>query len=218
MIELAFLLVTLLAVLFFYLGTGRDMRVLVVSFLWIFGISAISATGFFQNTEATPPRILLVLIGAIALAIFLFKRIDKSRINNKLLILLHSIRIPVEVALFQLFLNGDIPQIMTFQGWNYDIFIGISAVIVFAYTAISKKELTDKFLLFWNMIGILSLTVIVITALLSAPSPIQLFAFDQPNVAVQKFPFILLPAYIVPIVYTSHFLSFVKARNLAKQE
>jgi len=41
-------------------------------------------------------------------------------------------------------------------------------------------------------------------AAFSATTPFQQFGFDQPNIGVGYFPFVLLPAIIVPIVLISH--------------
>jgi len=48
---------------------------------------------------------------------------------------------------------------------------------------------------------------IVTTALLAAPTPFQRFAFDQPNVAVLYFPFVWLPACVVPIALLAHLVA-----------
>jgi hypothetical protein len=50
----------------------------------------------------------------------------------------------------------------------------------------------------------ISLLNIVVHAILSVQSPIQQFGFDQPNRAVLEYPFVLLPAVVVPIVMLSH--------------
>lgn len=56
-------------------------------------------------------------------------------------------------------------------------------------------------------IYLIMLTIIVSIAILSAPFPFQQLAFEQPNVAVLRFPYILLPSVIVPLVYLSHFIT-----------
>jgi hypothetical protein len=96
---------------------------------------------------------------------------------------------------------------MTFQGYNFDILIGLSAVAILLYGSVTHNPLSKSFVLIWNLTGLLFLTIIVVMAILSSPLPIQQFAFQQPNVAVLKFPYVFLPAYIVPIVYLSHLLT-----------
>jgi hypothetical protein len=62
-------------------------------------------------------------------------------------------------------------------------------------------------LLAWNFICLGLLLNIVINAALSIRSPVQQFAFDQPNIAVLHFPFVLLPSFIVMIVLFSHLVA-----------
>jgi hypothetical protein len=205
-----FLVITLLTLLLFYIGSGRDKRVLLVSTIWLVLIGGLSITGFFENTTSLPPRYLLVFLGSTGLIIYLYKVLKTDRLNTKRLLLVQGLRLPVEIGLYQLFLQGQIPQIMTFEGWNYDIIIGISALMIFVVLYFKEHLLSKTFMLIWNVTGILFLAVIVLTAVLSAPLPIQLLAFDQPNVAVLKFPYVFLPAYIVPLVLLTHLLTIKK--------
>jgi hypothetical protein len=95
---------------------------------------------------------------------------------------------------------------MTFSGWNFDILTGISAFLLLLYIVLTKRKLNSLFFLVWNIIGILFLLIIVSLAILSAPFPIQQFAFNQPNIAVLEFPYCFLPTCVVPIVLLSHLL------------
>ena len=103
---------------------------------------------------------------------------------------------------------------MTFEGRNFDILAGITAPII-AYFGLTKTTLSRQTILLWNFICLALLLNIVINALLSAPSPIQKFAFDQPNIAILNFPFSWLPTFIVPIVLFGHLTSI---RQLFKQK
>ena len=95
---------------------------------------------------------------------------------------------------------------MTFEGRNFDILAGISAPFI-AYFAFKENEIKQKLLLIWNIIGLGLLLNIVVNAFLSAPSPLQLFAFDQPNIAILNFPISFLPTVMVPIVLFGHLVS-----------
>jgi hypothetical protein len=98
---------------------------------------------------------------------------------------------------------------MTFEGRNFDILAGITAPIIY-YFAFVKKIIPNKFLLVWNIFCLALLINIVINGVLSIPSPIQQFAYDQPNIALLHFPFVWLPCCIVPIVMLSHVISIRK--------
>jgi hypothetical protein len=76
-----------------------------------------------------------------------------------------------------------------------------------------KHSKIHKLLYFWNIAGVIFLSIIACIAILSAPLPLQQFAFEQPNIALLKFPYVFLPAFIVPLVFTSHFLMLKKRKN-----
>jgi hypothetical protein len=60
------------------------------------------------------------------------------------------------------------------------------------------------------VIGVFFVCFILINGILSSELPFQQFAFEQPNRAVNFFPFILLPAVIVPIVIWTHITDIIK--------
>jgi hypothetical protein len=216
MLAITFILITLLSLLFFYVGTSSDKRFLIISLLWISLITALAIFGFFENLNTTPPRFLVVLLGDFVFIIVLLKSLKKVKINTKLLLLVHALRLPVEIGLYQLFLQKQIPQVMTFEGYNFDIIMGVSAILLFGYVQFAQKSIPKMVYLVWNFVGIFLLTTIVVIAIISAPLPIQLLGFEQPNVAVLKFPFILLPSFIVPVVFVSHIL-VIKSWSVKKE-
>ncbi len=129
-----------------------------------------------------------------------------DNINLKWLTLLHTIRIPVEIVLYYVYLGGLIPALMTFEGYNFDVVSGITAPIIY-YLVFVKKVLDKKTLLIWNFLALILLINILTIAILSAQTPFQKLAFEQPNIGVTYFPFVWLPAVIVPIVLFSHLSS-----------
>lgn len=207
MLAFSFIITTFLLLLFFFLGTGRNKSVLLISIIWLILISSLSLTGFFQSTNTIPPRFLIVLIGNIAFIAFLYTKLKAVALEYRYAMLVHALRIPVEITLYYLFLQKQVPEIMTFNGLNFDIVIGISALIFFMLSQLFKINLGKKTLMVWNIIGLLFLLNIVVMAILSAPLPIQQLSFEQPNIAVLSFPYILLPSFIVPIVFLTHIIS-----------
>jgi hypothetical protein len=99
-----------------------------------------------------------------------------------------------------------VPVEMTFEGRNFDILSGITAPIVYYFAFRTGR--TNKTLLFiWNLAALALLTNIVTIAIMAFPSPFQSVGLDQPNIGVTFFPFIWLPAVIVPIVFFCHVVS-----------
>lgn len=207
MLEYSFLITTLLFLLFLYLGTGGNKSILYVSIFWLIFIGSLAFTGFFQNTSTFPPRFLVVLIGNIIFVLVLLKMVKLQKFNLKYAFLIHGLRIPVEITLYLLFLEKQVPKIMTFEGYNFDILIGISALTFFLLIHFFKINMPKKVLIAWNIFGLLFLLNIVTIAILSAPLPIQQLSFEQPNIAVLGFPYVLLPSFIVPIVIFAHIIS-----------
>jgi len=173
----------------------------------------IAATGFYEETEPMPPRFLLNVIPAIALAVWLFTskkgKTFRDSLDLKKLTWIHIVRVPVELVLYSLFLQGSIPEIMTFTGNNFDIVMGLTApaIIYFGY---GKGMISPTLIKIWHIVGIILLINIVATAVLSVPFAFQQFGFEQPNVAVLKAPYNLLPAVIVPLVIVAHLAGLSK--------
>jgi hypothetical protein len=104
------------------------------------------------------------------------------------------------------------PELATFEGRNFDILSGLTAPFIWYYGFI-KKKLKKGWLLAWNFICLGLLLNIVVHAVLSVPTPFQQLAFDQPAIAVLYYPFILLPAVIVPLVLFAHLVSIRQLMN-----
>lgn len=118
-------------------------------------------------------------------------------------------RIPVEFVLFWLFLNKAIPEVMTFEGRNFDILAGLSAPVIY-FLGYKKKFLSRGILIGWNLLCLVLLANIVGYAVLATPSPIQQIEFDQPNIAILHFPYVMLPGIVVPLVLASHLIALRK--------
>ncbi len=216
-VSITFILTTFLTVGFIFYAirqtVSETLPAKILLFLipfWLLFQATLSIGGFYLKTDSFPPRIFLfAVLPAILLIILLFIFYSKTFVtllSLKTLTLLSVIRIPVEIVLLLLFQNGQVPQLMTFEGRNFDILSGITAPLV-AWLAFRNGKTNRLLLLVWNIFALLSLFNIVINAVLSIPSPIQQFAFEQPNRAVLYFPFIWLPAVVVPIVLFSHLAS-----------
>lgn len=203
-IDVSFVIVTILSIVGLYFATSNRKRVSFLFTLLAIIAAILSYVHFFENIDVLPPRINIATLISVVLVIYSYKILKNIRLNTAWLIGIHILRIPVEIILFQLSALKLIPEIMTFAGWNWDILSGLSAIIILGLFL--NNQLNRKLFILWNIASIVLLVIIVITALLSAPSPIQQFAFNQPNIAVLQFPYALLPCVIVPIVFLSHFL------------
>jgi hypothetical protein len=209
-ITIIFDFITLVTVLLFFKATNYSRPVIFLLVLGLVLQGLISLTGFYTVSNTIPPRfILLVLPPLVVIATLFFTlkgRMFIDSLDIKTLTLLHTIRIAVEIILFLVFLQKGIPGIMTFEGRNFDIISGLTAPVIY-YFGFIKKQLNEKIIAAWNIVCLVLLINIVITAILSAPFAFQKLAFEQPNVAILYFPFVWLPCCIVPIVLFSHLVA-----------
>lgn len=203
MMPLLFLIIVIAALVLFYFGTGKNRKVFLSFLVWQTIISVLALLRVF---EQKPGIFIAVIMGTVLLTIVSLKSIKTAALNSKLLLSIHILRIPVELVLYQLYRQHKIPLSMTYKGVNFDIIMGISALILLLYTLRSKNRINRSFFIGWNILGIGFLLFIVVLAILSSPLPIQQFAFDQPNLAVLAFPYCLLPAGVVPVVLIAHIL------------
>lgn len=219
-ISILFGLTTILTTWLFYIAAGNSKPVLLIILIWLAVQALIASSGFYTVTDTTPPRFLLLVLPPFLGITGLFmspkgrKFIDS--LDLKRLTILHTIRIPVEIVLFFLFIYKAVPELMTFEGRNFDILSGITAPVIF-YFAFVRKQFGRKVLLIWNVICLVLLINIVSNAILSAPFPLQQFAFEQPNIAVLYFPFIWLPCCVVPLVLLSHLAAIRQLSNYEKK-
>lgn len=218
-IPLLFAATTILTVFIFYKATGNARVPLLIILAWMVLQSVIGSTGFYTQTDSLPPRFVLTIVPPILMMIILFVT-KKGRtfidgLQLKTLTWLHIIRIPIEIVLLCLFLQKAIPGIMTFEGRNLDILSGITAPVLYYFVFIKRKWGRNA-LLIWNFICLGLLVNIVAIAILSAPFPFQQFAFEHPNTALLYFPYIWLPAIVVPLVLFAHLVA-IRRLLLAKK-
>jgi len=218
-ITLLFIATTITTIGFFHFSNNKPKILTLLIVIWSALQAALAYKGFYQNIEAIPPRFGLILIPTTLLIIYSLLPKQRNYIlerrNTKVSTFLHVIRLPMEIVLLQLFIHKMIPELMTFEGRNFDIIMGITAPIIgFLYL---KKWLSKKGLLVWNIIGLCLILFILLNGLLSAELPFQQFGFEQPNKALAYFPFVLLPATVVPIVIWTHLTDIIKLIKEIKQ-
>lgn len=220
-ISITFVFTTLFTLAFFYVillnSTSESVKknavwVITGLVVWLVLQAILTLKGVYNSeTNSLPPKIFVAgVLPMIMLIISLFitdfgKKFIES-LPLQYITILNIVRIPVELVLYWLFLEKTIPQLMTFEGRNFDILAGFSAPIIY-YFGFIKPSFSKKVILIWNIVCLALLINIVVNALLSAPSPMQKFAFDQPNIAILNFPFSWLATFIVPIVFFGHLVS-----------
>jgi hypothetical protein len=208
-----FILITLFTYYWLVKQLHASKRIATLVAIWLVLQAILGQTGFYEVNNTTPPRFILMIMPPMLFIIILFNtkkgKAYIDSLNIEKLTLLHIVRIPVEMVLFALFTVKLVPQLMTFEGANFDIFSGLSAILVY-FLMLNKDKATKNMLIIWNVVCLILLLVIVAIAILSAQTPFQQLAFEQPNIGVLYFPFNWLPSFIVPVVLFGHMAALRK--------
>ena len=125
---------------------------------------------------------------------------------------LHTVRVGVEIVLYYLFIYSLIPESMTFSGRNFDILAGLTAPFV-AYYGYNKGKLSDTFLLVWNWVCLILVSQVVITGILSAPTPFQQLSLNEPNTGILYFPFVLVAWYSCSACYVRSYGGYQEIKS-----
>ena len=175
---------------------------------WLAVSGGLAASGTL-SFGSRPPTMLIFLPLATALTFFVaYGRIGSLllRLAPAWLIGFQVFRVPVELFLAQMYHAGILPVQMTYEGMNFDILSGLTALPI-AWLH-QRGKLPKVALLVWNLVCLGLLITIVSVAILSAPVPFRMFLNPPANTVVTGFPFIWLPAILVQAALFGHLLVF----------
>jgi len=201
-------------------STKAVQKALFIFFIWFNYLWMLSISGFLTELQL-PPRIPLFLFFPFALFTFIFcRRAAKSQWINELpltwLTYPQSFRIAVEFLLLFTFMKGIIPKEATFEGFNFDILMGISAPIM-AFFVFSKPNVNLKLALSWNILGILMILFVAIIIATSFYNP-SIWGQTKTMVSTQflRFPYLLVAGFLAPFGIFMHALSIAKIAQLKR--
>lgn len=183
---------------------------------WIMAVFAMAKSGFIADFSSLPPRMVLVILPPLVGMIILTrsKRVTDflNNVSFQEMMYIQAFRIPVEIFLWWLFLDGKISERMSFEGWNYDVLVGITGPVM-AVICFGQGRYLRKLAIIWNILGLILLANIVVISVLSFPTPFQVFYSDIKVTVMTTWPTVLLPAVLVPLAYYMHALSLKKLLN-----
>lgn len=210
-IPLFFWIAIAVALYFFYRASGHSRGFLLLAVAWITFQAVVSATGFYAE-PGKPLRFPFLLMPPVVLGL-IYSYTPKGTkfflsLDIRWLTLLQSIRLLVEPVLYWLALYHLVPKIMTFEGKNFDIVTGLTMPIIY-YFGFVRRTLPTWVMMLWNWMGIALLTVVVSIGVTSALHAGQTLSSANPGagrlpLAIQQFPWALLPGFLVPTAFFAH--------------
>lgn len=219
--------ISLITIRLYQLGAHNNSKSpiqLVITFLlvvaaWVTIVYTMAKSGFISDFSSLPPRMVLViippLIGIIILTRSKHVTSFLERVNFQDMMYIQAFRIPVEIFLWWLFLDGKITERMSFEGSNFDVLVGITGPIM-AFVCFGQGRYLRKVAIVWNILGLILLANIVVISVLTFPTPFQVFQSGFEVTVMTTWPTVLLPAVLVPLAYYMHALSLKKLLNTPK--
>lgn len=192
-------------------GTRRPERARHVTMAigaWMVLTAGLAVTGVLSRADLRPPPMALLIAGVVVLSV----AIGVSPLGGRLahdvplptLVALQMFRLPLELVMHRAATLGIMPNELSFTGYNLDIVTGTGAVVLFIALRL-RPRLPRAFVWAWNLWGLWCLAVIVVIAVTTAPM-VRAFGDDPRhiNTWVLFFPYVWLPAVLVPIAIAGH--------------
>jgi hypothetical protein len=180
----------------------------------------LASVGVLRDFSTFPPPIMRLVAAVTVLSVVLATGPLGARLARGLplagLVAFQGFRVLVELVLFALHREGALPVQMTFEGLNFDVVSGLSALGLGAI--LWRGRFPRRGVLAWNVIGLALLVNIVVIAVLSMPTRLRVFAAEPPNVLVAEPPFVLLPTVLVQAALFAHILVFRRLRFDARRK
>ena len=192
----------LIGAIFSIFSANNKLATLGIVTVWCGALAGIA----YFSAGATPHLALLAgvtILPCLILTIMSFLPVSRQfmrGLKDEQLHHLHLWRVPFAFVLLWFYQAGVSPIDLTFEGFNYDIIIGLTAPVI-GSLAFSQKMLTKEIVLGWNAIGTILLLISGILVLLeiqsNAASALQF----------QKLPYLLLLGFLMPLSLFAHALS-----------
>jgi hypothetical protein len=171
--------------------------------------AALAASGVLSFAGKGPPPMMVMVAGlSVMTAVVAFSPFG-AHVAEALplwaLVGLQAFRLPLELVLWKAAGDGTMPVQMSFEGRNFDIVTGATALVL--SIVLYRTKISDSWVLAWNLLGMALLINIVSVAIASLPW-FHAFGTDKVNVWVMHVPFVWLPAVLVQTGLFGHLVVF----------
>lgn len=180
---------------------------------WLIGTAEFAHAGALAPSPDHPPFVaLLALIAGVAFSAVALSPLGRNlatAISPAWVVGFQAFRLPVELFLWLAVAKGLAPPLMSFGGRNFDIITGVMACVI--APVIARKPAAKSTLLLFHVIGLALLANVVIHAVLAQPGPLQQLYPEPPLDFVTTWPYVWLPAVLVPLALGGHVLGLRQA-------
>lgn len=180
---------------------------------------AVAAHGTLADATRRPPPMMIMMVAVVLGTVFVARSALGRRIATTLplwaIVAAQAFRLPLEFVMREAAREGVMPVQMSFEGYNFDIVTGITALVL--AVALYRGRVPRGFVLAWNLLGSLLLAVIVGIAIASLPW-VRAFGPDRVNDFILYFPYVWLPTVLVPAALFGHIAVFLRLVGSSERE
>jgi hypothetical protein len=181
---------------------------------WFLAVTAAAVSGAWLDPGS--PRALGYIVPALLLAVVLWRagwlQAAVQTMSPAAIPWLQTLRIGGGLTIIAAWAAGLAPWGWAAPAALGDVLVGLGAAAVafLLGTGLSWSRTAAQV---WNVFGLVEVAYVVVRGLLAAPGPQQRIFENPPNLLPAVFPFLYLPAFILPLTVVLHLLSL---RQLAR--
>ena len=178
------------------------MRAATGAMLWLVVTGLAALSGGLRGFSLSFFTALMILTGGLA-----FSRMGAAlmvAVGPVGLIGFQFFRVPVAMFLRGMYQAGQVPMQMTYEGLNFDIFVGLTAPAM--AWLVWRGKVGSYAIWTWNAFGLVLLAEAIVIAVLSMPTEFRVFTNEPPSTFATYAPYIWLPTVLAPAALLGHLL------------
>src|SRR5260221_10586913 len=203
------------------LRTGFWLAVALPLVAWFVFIWNVAAAGALEARPGALPFLPVAIVLPIIIALTLLTRSQRiaaaiDAAPASWLIGLQVYRVIGGNFLVLWAYGGAIPGVFALPAGLGDVLTGLLAPAAAIYLASGARH-GRTVAIAWNFLGIADLISAVSLGSMTSPGPLQILAFDRPNLLTSSYPSVMTPAFAVPLSLILHGLSLWQLRRLGRR-
>lgn len=200
-----------------YLPTPRLAPALAILSAWLLLAVAVSVAGGFASTDGP---LALAMPAAIVgpIAVFALAYAGSARVRDwalgldtRVLVLVHTWRM-VGLGFLMLYAFDLLPGAFAIPAGVGDAAAAAWALVV-ATGLYGALRVSRRHLLAWNAFGVADFVLAVTIGTLSRYGHLDAFSGGVSTAIMGEFPFVLIPAYVVPVLFIGHLVVYLQVKN-----
>ena len=184
---------------------------------WFLAVTAAAVSGAWLDLGA--PRALGYIVPALLLSLVLWRagwlQAAVATMSPAAIPWLQTLRIGGGLTILAAWASGLAPWGWAAPAMVGDVLVGLGAAAV-AFLLGTGLAWSRTAAQVWNVFGLVEVAYVVVRGLLSAPGPQQRIFEEPPNLLPAVFPFLYLPAFILPLTIVLHMLSLRQLARLSQ--